>query len=104
MKTRIAILLFVVFAAQGAINKAVQRCDEGARLLDEIMATPEKSIPLDLLRKAECVALIPGVKKAGFVVGGRYGKGVMSCRTADRESWTGPSTVRIEGGSFLSLV
>lgn len=98
MKARIAVLLLFAVGALGAANDAVNRAIEAGRLLDEIMAAPEKSIPRDLLAKAHCVALIPGVKKAAFVVGGRFGKGVIQCRHG--EGWTGPSTVRLEGGSF----
>ena len=98
MKARTAVLSLFVVGALAAANNAVDRCTEAGRLLDEIMAAPEKSIPHDLLAKAHCVALIPGVKKAAFVVGGRYGKGVIQCRQG--EGWTGPSTVRLEGVSF----
>ena len=70
-----------------------------AQVLEEVMGTPEKGIPLDLMQKAHCVIIVPGVKKVGFIVGGRYGKGVAACRGAGGKGWTGPSTVRIEGGS-----
>jgi len=98
MKPRIAVLFLFAAAALGAADDAVNRAIGAGRLLDEIMAAPEKAIPRDLLAKAHCVALIPGVKKAAFVVGGRYGKGVIQCRHG--KGWTGPSTVRLEGGSF----
>ena len=97
MNARAAVLSLLV-AGSLAANDAVDRCIEAAGLLDEIMATPEKSIPHELLSKAHCVALIPSVKKAAFVIGGRYGKGVIQCRQG--AGWTGPSTVRLEGGSF----
>ncbi len=97
MNARTAVLSLLV-AGTLAANDAVDRCIEASHLLDEIMATPEKSISHDLLAKAHCVALIPGVKKAAFVIGGRYGKGVIQCRHG--EGWTGPSTIRLEGGSF----
>jgi lipid-binding SYLF domain-containing protein len=79
--------------------EAVKRIDESAKVLDEIMAAPDKGIPVDLLNKAQCVAIIPGVKRAGFIVGAKYGKGVLTCRDA-KYGWTGPSTVRVEGGNF----
>ena len=81
-------------------NKAVERCDNAARVLDEIMGAKDSAIPQDLLGKAQCVAIIPGVKKAGLGFGGKYGKGVLNCRGKGNKGWTGPSTVRIEGGSF----
>jgi lipid-binding SYLF domain-containing protein len=83
-----------------ASNSAVDRCLRAARVLDSVMGTPEKAIPQDLMSRSHCVAIIPGVKKAGFVLGGHYGKGVLSCRGADGFGWTAPSAVRIEGGSF----
>ena len=64
------------------------------------MSTPEQSIPLELLARADCVAIIPAVKKIGFVFGGRYGKGLLVCRSQDGQGWTGPSTVKLEGGSI----
>jgi len=81
-------------------NKAAQRVVEAARVVDEIMAAPDKGIPRELLANANCVAVIPSMKQAGFVFGGRYGKGVMTCRHPQGFGWTGPSTVRLEGGSF----
>jgi lipid-binding SYLF domain-containing protein len=64
------------------------------------MDTPESAIPAELFHKAHCVALIPGVKKVGFGFGGRFGKGVLSCRNQGGETWTGPSAIRVEGGGF----
>ena len=100
MRNRIVVLLILAVAGLGATNKAIERCTEAALLLEEIMGTPEKAIPLGLLDRAHCIALIPGVKKVGFVFGGKYGKGVLACRDKESKEWSGPSTVRIEGGSF----
>ena len=83
-----------------AAEKAVERVDTAAKVLDEVMGTPEHAIPRDLFNKSQCVAIIPGVKKAGLGLGGQYGKGVLTCRGKEGRSWSGPSTVRIEGGSF----
>lgn len=83
-----------------AADKAVERLQEAATVLEEVMGTPEQAIPSDLLLKAHCVAIVPGVKKIGFGLGGKYGKGVIACRGAGGKGWTGPSTVRIEGGSI----
>jgi lipid-binding SYLF domain-containing protein len=99
----VAMILFgAATLAQGIEPKAkvVERVEESARVLDEIMAAPDKGIPRELLSKANCVAVIPSMKQAGFVFGGRYGKGVMTCRHPRGFGWTGPSTVRLEGGSF----
>ena len=101
MKVRVSILLILTVVSLAARkNKAVERCDNAARVLDEIMGAKDSAIPQDLLGKAQCVAVIPGVKKAGLGFGGKYGKGVLNCRGKDNKGWTGPSTVRIEGGSF----
>jgi lipid-binding SYLF domain-containing protein len=82
-------------------DEAVARINEAGKVLTEIMNAPDKGIPHELYDKANCIAIIPGMKKAGFVIGGNYGKGVMTCRNSSMASgWTGPSTVRVEGGSF----
>jgi lipid-binding SYLF domain-containing protein len=81
-------------------SKVAERVAESARVLNEIMAAPDRGIPRDLLADAHCIAIIPSLKKAGFIFGAEYGKGVASCRGKGNIGWTGPSTVRIEGGSF----
>lgn len=94
--------LLIGLLAMGApllAGEAVERANRAGEVLDEVMGTPESSIPQDLINKAHCVAVIPGVKKAGFIVGARYGKGIISCRAPGNEAWTGPSAIRIEGGS-----
>ena len=67
-----------VFAAER--NKTDQRLDEAATVFSEMMAAPDKGIPHDLLEKAHCVVIVPGLKKGAFVVGVQYGKGFVSCR------------------------
>jgi lipid-binding SYLF domain-containing protein len=76
-----------------------KRLSESATMLSEIMATPDKGIPEDLIEKAHCIVLVPDLKTAAFVVGGKYGKGYVSCRSKTRAGWSAPGTVRIEGGS-----
>ncbi len=80
-------------------NDAVKRLDAAATVFSEIMATPDKSIPQDLLEKAQCIVIVRGLKKGAFVVGAQYGKGYLSCRKAGGR-WSAPGTVRMEGGSF----
>jgi lipid-binding SYLF domain-containing protein len=63
------------------------------------MATPDKGIPQELLEKAHCIVIVPGLKTAAFIVGGKYGKGYLSCRNHGNSGWSAPATVRIEGGS-----
>lgn len=76
-----------------------QRLRTSADVLSELMQTPEKGIPQDLLAKAQCILIFPGVKKAAFVVGGEYGKGFAECRNADGTGWRAPAAVTLEGGS-----
>ena len=81
-----------------ADKEPARRLHESAAVLEEIMAAPDKGIPQDLLAKAHCIVIAPGLKTAAFVVGGKYGKGYLSCR-GTAGSWSAPATVRIEGGS-----
>src|SRR5467141_2083021 len=62
------------------------------------MGTPDRSIPQDLLDKSHCIVIIPGLKKGAFIIGGKYGKGFISCRKPGA-GWSAPGTVRVEGGS-----
>ncbi len=78
-------------------REAAAQSDKAARVFDQIMATREKAIPRDLLDKAEAVAVFPGVIKAGFIVGGRGGSGVISRRVAG--GWSAPAFFDLGGGS-----
>src|SRR5579862_3065285 len=83
-----------------AVDKApANRLREAASVFSEIMAAPDRGIPQDLLDKAHCIVIVPSVKTAAFIVGGKYGKGYLSCRNHGGEGWSAPATVRIEGGS-----
>ena len=92
-------LLIAMPLAVSAQSKPVKRALRAGEVLTEIMGTPEKGIPQDLLGRCQCVAIIPGVKKVALGFGGKGGKGVIVCRGKDDQGWTGPSTVRVEGGS-----
>jgi len=83
---------------QGAI--APDRLEASADMMSEIMSAPDKGIPQDLLRKAECIVVVPGVKKGAFIVGAKYGRGFMLCRKEGGVGWSAPAAVRVEGGSF----
>src|ERR1035441_1316029 len=83
-----------------AIDKEpAKRLGEAATVFSEVMAAPDKGIPQDLLDKAHCIVIVPSLKTAAFLVGGKYGKGYLSCRKQSGEGWAAPATVRIEGGS-----
>jgi lipid-binding SYLF domain-containing protein len=85
-------------AAASEVNDRVVR---SAVVLKEITEAPDKGIPQDLLDKCACVAVIPGMKKGGFIFGANYGKGLMSCRTDNGAGpWSAPSMLLLEGGSF----
>jgi lipid-binding SYLF domain-containing protein len=74
------------------------RLAAATRVITEVMATPDKAIPDQITEKATCIAVVPSMKKAAFVVGGQYGQGVVSCRTG--HGWSAPVFIRIAGGSF----
>jgi lipid-binding SYLF domain-containing protein len=69
-------------------------------VLTEIMSAPDKGIPDELLDKSECIVIVPGIKKAAFIVGGQFGKGFIECRRASGKGWSAPAAVKVEGGSF----
>src|SRR5688572_23837197 len=80
---------------------AIERVGEAKTVFEEIMASTDKGIPSDLLEKAHCLVIVPAVKRAGFIVGGQYGVGLATCRQPGAAGgWSGPSTVKVEGGSF----
>src|SRR5580704_11940478 len=79
-------------------DKTSERLDDAADLFNEIMGAPDKSVPQDLLNKSSCIVLVPGLKKGGFVVAAKYGRGFVICRNAG-QGWGAPGAVRIEGGS-----
>lgn len=85
-----------------AQQKEQQRIKDSAQVLREILATPDKGIPKDLLDKSECVVVFPSVKKAAFVVGGSYGRGIITCRSGAHFTgpWSAPSMFALEGASF----
>jgi lipid-binding SYLF domain-containing protein len=100
MLARLTLILMMSATVVFAENDAVDRISDAKTVFDEIMSSPDKGIPRDLLAKAHCIAIVPAVKRGGFIVGAQYGKGVATCRQPDGTGWTGVSTIRMEGGSF----
>jgi lipid-binding SYLF domain-containing protein len=98
LSTMLLLLSSALLAADKTDKDVARRLDESAAVFSEIMATPDKGIPRDLLEKAHCVAIVPGMKKGAFIVGAKYGKGFLSCREAGG-GWSAPGAIRIEGGS-----
>jgi lipid-binding SYLF domain-containing protein len=102
---KIRILAFVLLSTTlGAFaqDKEDDRLKNSYTVLKEILAMPDKGIPHDLLNKAVCVIIYPSVLKAAFIVGGSYGRGVITCRTGEGHngSWSAPAMFALEGGSF----
>src|SRR5688572_6309044 len=94
---KIAAILFGITSVLCA-STAAERLEESALVLREIMGTSDRSIPQDLLDKAHCLIVVPGLKKGAFIVGAKYGRGFMSCRKG-HVGWSAPAGVRMEGGS-----
>jgi SH3 domain-containing YSC84-like protein 1 len=90
--------LLSVTAALHAGEADNRRLADSAAMFKEIMDTPDHSIPRDLLKSAQCTVLVPGMKKAGLIIGAKYGRGFATCRTP--KGWSAPVAMRIEGGSF----
>lgn len=80
--------------------EAPERLQAAADAFKEVMGIPDKSIPQDLLERAQCIVIVPGLKKGAFFLGAKYGKGFVSCRRADGVGWSAPGAIRVEGGSF----
>jgi lipid-binding SYLF domain-containing protein len=86
------------FAADREI-KVDDRLDASADTLTDMMRASDKGIPHDLLDKAHCVVVVPGMKKAGFIFGAKYGRGFAVCRRHGASGWSAPAAMRVEGGS-----
>lgn len=77
----------------------VKRVGAATTVLNEMMRAEDKAIPGHILEKAEAIAIFPGVKKAGFVVGGQWGRGIISVRSGDTRKWSSPAFLTLTGGS-----
>src|SRR5579871_52937 len=97
-----AVLALCMATPLFAQQKEQERLRDSYNVLREILGAPDKGIPHDLLNKADCVVVFPSVKKAAFIVGGSYGRGVMTCRSGAnfRGRWSAPAFFALEGGSF----
>jgi len=105
MKKRISLLLMAVMGMFGTYAGAssgredsVARLQSSIDVLHAIMATPDKGIPEEVLSNAKCILVVPNLIKGGFIFGGKHGRGVASCRTA--EGWSAPAFVSVGGGSW----
>ena len=92
------VLLMLASSAFATVSKdEVKRLNDAGAILSELRNSPDKAIPEELWAKAQCVIVIPSMKKAAFVVGGEYGSGVMSCRT---NAWSAPVFMQLAKGSW----
>lgn len=92
------VFAFANSAAADDRKDEAHRVQASADVLNEIMAAPDKGIPQEIMESAVCVAVVPALKKGGFVVGAEYGKGVASCKNA--EGWSAPAPFKVVGGSW----
>jgi lipid-binding SYLF domain-containing protein len=100
----IAAVAIAVCAATGAFAadreaKAIDRIDMSADVITQLMRADDKGIPQSLIDRAKCVVVIPGMKKAGFIVGGAFGRGYAVCRHESGRGWSAPAAMAMEGGS-----
>ena len=105
MKKTVSLLLMSVMSTVGtyalagsARQDSVDRLDRSVNVLHAIMATPDKGVPEEVLSNAKCIVVVPDLIKGGFVFGGKHGRGVASCRTAN--GWSAPAFVSVGGGSW----
>jgi lipid-binding SYLF domain-containing protein len=92
----LVLLLACILPAQ---TEDAKRLKEATAIFTEVMDTPDKAIPQELLEKAHCAVIIPSLKKGAFIVGAKYGRGFVTCRKAGGVGWSAPGGVRVEGGS-----
>ena|ERR1041385_3784146 len=97
MKVLVLLAGLCVSAVSSMAMTAQERLKDATEVFNEVMGTPDKSIPQDLLQKAECVIIVPGMKKGAFIVGAEFGKGFAPCRKG--AGWGAPAAIKVEGGS-----
>lgn len=90
------LLLAGAMFAQSTEEKRLKAAGD---VLMEIMQVRDKAIPQDLLDKSECAIVIPSLKKGAFIIGGKYGRGFLTCRNANGDGWGSPGAIAVEGGS-----
>jgi lipid-binding SYLF domain-containing protein len=91
--------LFATFAwAHSAREDSVARLESSVAVLHAVMGAPDKGIPEEVLNGAKCILVVPDLIKGGFIFGGKHGRGIASCRTA--QGWSAPAFVSVGGGSW----
>ena len=99
-KILISTAIVSLFSLGLRAETAQERLRASAEVFHAVMATPDKGVPQDLLNKAYCVVIVPGLKKGAFIVGGEYGKGYAICRSGRGMGWGAPAAIRVAGGSL----
>ena len=103
LKMGIAVMALVGLAgfaqADQTRTDAVERLQSATKVLHQIVNTPDKGIPDEVFKGAKCVAVVPGLIKGGFIIAGKHGRGVATCRTA-KGGWSAPAFFTISGGSW----
>jgi lipid-binding SYLF domain-containing protein len=101
MRWLLALLVAVLCAAPlGAQDKEAERLQKATTVVEEVMGTPEKGIPSDLLNRAVCVGVIPSQKKVALGIGGTFGRGALVCRRGGNGAWGGPSMFTVGGANI----
>lgn len=102
MKRLIGLTLLCLLSAGMLLAQSEEqkRLNDATEVVNTLMQGGDKVIPQELLDKAECVVVIPGMVKGAFIVGGQYGRGFVACRKTSGPGWTAPGAVRLEGGSI----
>lgn len=100
MKTVFLTALVLLSLSGGLLadKQTDERLTNAGKAFDEIMSAPDK-IPSNVLDKAACIMVVPGMKKGGFIIGGSFGRGAISCRGTDKMGWGAPAMVELGGGS-----
>jgi lipid-binding SYLF domain-containing protein len=94
-----ALSVVAAVLSAAAASDAPKRLQAAADVFKEVMNISDKAIPQDLLNKSHCIVVVPGLKTGAFIVGAKYGKGFVSCRSQSGVGWGAPGSVRMEGGS-----
>jgi SH3 domain-containing YSC84-like protein 1 len=100
MKSFVLMVSLCASAVSLMASTAQERLKDATEVFQSVMNTPDKSIPQELLEKAQCAVIVPSLKKGAFIVGAEYGKGFVTCRNNSGTGWGAPAAIKVEGGSF----
>ena len=95
-----AVALLLSASLTGAQSDEAKRVAEATTVIEEMMGAGDKAVPQSILAKAEAIAVFPSLLKGGLIIGGQYGRGIMSARDPKSGTWSAPAFLSITGGSF----